>query len=57
MAAGFAGSPTILVDGRDLFPQSVEGTGGLACRVYWTPGDPAGTPRVEDIMGALSDRV
>ena len=38
MAAGFAGSPTILVDGRDLFPQSIEWTGGLGCRLYWTPG-------------------
>jgi hypothetical protein len=40
---GFAGSPTILVDGRDPF-----GTPGvapaLACRVYTTPDGPAGAP-------------
>ena len=32
-AAGFAGSPTIVIDGRDLFPQSTVWAGGLACRV------------------------
>ncbi|MEU1574527.1 hypothetical protein ABZ519_25885 [Streptomyces collinus] len=32
---GFAGSPTILVDGRDLFTEGRPP--GLACRVYRTP--------------------
>ena len=57
MAAGFAGSPTILIDGRDLFPQSTEWTGGLACRLYRTAAGSVGVPPVEDIMGALSERV
>lgn len=56
-AAGFAGSPTILVDGWDLFPATTEWAGGLGCRLYRTPAGSAGAPRVEDIMGALSERV
>ena len=54
MAAGFAGSPTVLIDGRDLFPQSTELTGGLACRLYRTPAGSVGVPPVVDIMSALS---
>jgi hypothetical protein len=50
---GFAGSPTILVDGRDPF-----GTPGvapaLACRVYTTPDGPAGAPSLEQIVQALT---
>jgi hypothetical protein len=57
MAAGFAGSPTILIDGRDLCPHSTVCTGGVACRLYRTPAGSAGAPPVEDIMGALSERV
>ena len=56
-AADFAGSPTILIDGRDLFPPSTVWTGGLACRLYWTPTGSVGVPRVEDIVSALSERV
>jgi len=57
MAAGFAGSPTILIDGRDLFPQSTQWTGDLACRLYWTPAGSVGVPREEDLMSALSERM
>ena len=56
-ATGFAGSPTILVDGRDVFPPPTAWTGGLACRLYRTPAGIAGVPRVEDLMSALSERV
>ena len=56
MAAGFAGSPTMLIDGRELFHQSTEWSGGLACRLYRTPAGSAGVPRVEDIMSALSEK-
>jgi hypothetical protein len=31
---GFAGSPTILVDGRDIQPPGPEEPQGLVCRVY-----------------------
>jgi hypothetical protein len=57
LAARFAGSPTILIDGRDLFPTSTEWAGGLACRLYRTPAGFAGVPRAVDIMSALSERV
>lgn len=56
-AAGFAGSPTILIDGRDLFPRSTVWAGGLGCRLYRTPTGSAGVPRVDDIMSALSEKV
>ena len=35
VSSGFAGSPTILLDGQDLFP-SQGNTADLACRVYLT---------------------
>ena len=53
--APFAGSPTILVDGRDLFP--AEGaTSDLACRVYISDGRMTGLPTVDDIVAALGAR-
>ena len=54
---GVAGSPTILVDGRDLFPRSTEWSGGLACRLCRTPAGSVGVPGVEDIMTALMEGV
>ena len=48
----FAGSPTIAVDGRDLFPSDGR-TADLACRVYFTPTGPAGLPTEEQIREAL----
>ena len=56
LAAGFAGSPTIVVDGRDLFPRSTEWAGGLECRLYRTPVGSVGVPDVADIMSALRER-
>jgi hypothetical protein len=52
VAAGFAGSPTFLVDGRDLFPGPVVSE-DLACRLYMTSRGSAGCPTVEDLVGAL----
>ncbi|MBD3942904.1 thioredoxin family protein [Microbacterium sp. NEAU-LLC] len=49
----FAGSPTILVDGADLFPGSPR-TSQLACRVYLTPQGLAGAPTTEQIIEAVS---
>ena len=51
-AFGFAGSPSILIDGRDPFPSS-SGDIGLMCRVYYTPEGPAGAPTVEQLVAAI----
>ncbi|MEO7349393.1 MAG: hypothetical protein ABIW32_06005 [Terrimesophilobacter sp.] len=51
----FAGSPTILLDGEDPFPN-----GGpisqLACRVYRTETGLAGSPTTEQLTVALQER-
>jgi len=52
----FAGSPTILVDGEDLFPSTGRST-DLACRIYRTDGHVAGLPSLEDIEEALRHRL
>lgn len=51
----FAGSPTILVDGADLFPTGSRIT-DLACRVYPTPDGLAGLPTDEQLVDALNHR-
>lgn len=51
----FAGSPTILVDGVDLFPSEGR-TNDLACRIYFTPDGMAGSPSQEQIEQALTAR-
>ena len=48
----FAGSPTLALDGVDLFP-SDGGTADLACRVYVTPHGLAGLPTEGQIVDAL----
>ena len=49
----FPGSPTIRVDGRDLFPVGGRGGGHLCCRVYGTPDGLRDHPTVDMILGAL----
>ena len=51
---GFAGSPTILIDGDDRF---AEGTAdpSLACRLYRTPEGLQGSPSVAALSAALTD--
>ncbi|WP_104126775.1 hypothetical protein [Cryobacterium sp. Y57] len=49
----FAGSPTILVDGVDLFPTDGRTT-DLACRIYLTPNGLAGSPTQQQIEAALA---
>lgn len=52
-AAGFAGSPTILVDGADVAPAGDEI--GLSCRVYRRrDGRVSPTPDPEDLRDALA---
>jgi hypothetical protein len=50
---GFAGSPTVLVDGLDLFPGAAP-VGELACRLYPTPEGLSGSPSLVAFMEALS---
>jgi hypothetical protein len=52
---GAAGSPTILVNGRDLFPREASGpVRGLLCRLYPTVAGMSGAPTVEQIVDALA---
>jgi hypothetical protein len=55
--SGFAGSPTVVIDGVDLFPGSAVPTDALACRLYRTPSGLAGAPMVDDLVAALSERI
>ncbi len=48
----FAGSPTILVDGDDLFSGGAQ-TSDLACRVYPTALGLAGIPSTAQLIDAL----
>lgn len=53
VAVGFAGSPTILINGSDPF--AVDGAEPrLACRVYPTPDGLRGTPTVNQLIAALT---
>lgn len=56
LAAGFAGSPTILLDGDDPFPHG-EPTGELACRVYLTEAGLRGRPSREQLREMLAERL
>jgi hypothetical protein len=55
-ASGFAGSPTIMIDGVDLFPGSAVRTDGLACRLYPSSSGLDGAPTVDDLVAALEER-
>ncbi|TYL54218.1 thioredoxin family protein [Agromyces mariniharenae] len=55
-AWAFAGSPTILVDGVDLFP-SAGRTRSLACRVYATPRGFSGHPTRAQLEEAIVSRM
>src|SRR5690554_5395103 len=50
---GFAGSPTITVNGSDLFPSDGR-TSDLACRIYFTPQGLAGLPTQAQIVESLA---
>jgi hypothetical protein len=52
---GMHGSPTILVDGQDLFTDAPAHT-GLSCRLYSTTQGLVGAPAVADLMEALKRR-
>ena len=50
----FPGSPTIRVDGRDLFPVPERGIWALGCRTYATSEGLKGYPTTEMIQNALA---
>lgn len=52
-SVAFAGSPTITVDGEDLFPNGAQTT-ELACRIYFTPSGVARLPTVDQLVEAIS---
>lgn len=52
---GFAGSPTILLDGIDPFAQP-GASPALACRLYATPDGMAGAPTVDQLVDVLRQR-
>ena len=51
-AIDFRGSPSILVTGKDLFPDP-SATVGLSCRIYVTPDGFAGAPTLEQLRAAI----
>ena len=51
-AAGFRGSPTVPVNGRDPFADPAA-PAGLSCRVYPTEAGLAGAPTVEQLLAVL----
>lgn len=52
--AGFRGSPTILVNGRDPFANAADAV-GLSCRLYPGPSGVEHAPTVEQLRSALAD--
>jgi len=57
VAEGFAGSPTIRVDGEDLFPaQRRDETHALSCRIYASPEGPKDHPTEAMVRAALRER-
>ncbi len=52
----FPGSPTIRVDGEDLFPVPDQAEYALGCRVYATPEGLKGSPTAEMLRAALAER-
>jgi hypothetical protein len=50
----FHGSPSILVDGVDVFAETSSEV-GLSCRRYLTPDGYAGAPTLEQLRTVLSD--
>ena len=53
----FPGSPTLRMDGRDLFPTPEREDWRLGCRVYSTPEGMKGSPTAEMLRKALQMRL
>lgn len=54
-AVPFAGSPTITLDGEDLFP-GADRVVDQACRIYATPDGLAPVPTVQQLVEAIETR-
>ena len=52
----FPGSPTVRVDGRDLFPAPEREDWRLGCRVYATPEGLGGSPPAEMLREVLKTK-
>lgn len=52
--AGFRGSPTILLDGRDPFAAPDDPV-GLSCRIYRSPAGVEHAPTVEQLRSVLAN--
>lgn len=56
-ATRFAGSPTVVVDGRDPFASADQASPaaavGLSCRLYPTPAGLAGSPTLDQLVEVL----
>jgi hypothetical protein len=52
----FPGSPTIRVDGEDLFPVPERAGYALGCRMYATPEGLRGSPTTEMVRASLAER-
>lgn len=52
LRVGFRGSPSVVLDGVDLFADP-DTPVGLACRVYETPDGPAGSPTLDQLREVL----
>ena len=52
----FPGSPTIRVDGEDLFPVPDRTEYALGCRIYATAEGPKGSPTAMMLRAALAER-
>lgn len=48
----FAGSPSVLLDGRDPFPTNATAF-AVACRRYVTPTGPSGAPTLEQLTEVI----
>lgn len=53
---GFRGSPSILIDGADPFGDP-DAPVGLSCRIYQTPGGPAGSPTLDQLRAVLTSHL
>ncbi|CAN5574718.1 hypothetical protein BH18ACT3_BH18ACT3_23980 [soil metagenome] len=52
---GFHGSPSILIEGVDVFAPK-DAPVGLSCRMYQTPDGPAGSPTIQQLRDAVTAR-
>lgn len=49
----FKGSPTILIDGADCFPER-DGSVAMSCRLYLTTDGLSGCPSTDQLVAALT---